>query len=298
MELRHLRYFVAVAEELNFRRAAERLNISQPPLSMQIAQLEQELGARLFDRSSQRVNLTMAGRIFLGHARDILAHVKDAARDVRLVADGEVGEIRIGYTQSSEFLHVLPAAINEFRKRYPKTSFTLEQMRSAEQLAAIAEQRIDIGIFRLPEGDHGGDVELIPFYEDPPVLAVREGSPLAARRDIAMRDLEAEMFISTPTSAASGLRDVLMKLCRNAGYLPRIVQEAREVPTILGLAAAGIGIAVVPSLARRMGVDHLAFLPIRDPQADSTLYVGVAEGKTGRLVLELRDLLVAMGRQG
>lgn len=298
MELRHLRYFLAVAEELNFRRAAERLNISQPPLSMQIAQLERELGARLFDRSSQRVTLTMAGRIFLGHARDILAHVKDAARDVRLVADGEVGEIRIGYTQSSEFLHVLPAAINEFRQRYPKTSFTLDQMRSAEQLAAITEQRIDIGIFRLPEGDHGRGVELIPFYEDPPVLAVRAGSPLAEGADVAMRDLQDQMFISTPTSAASGLRDVLMKLCRNAGYLPHIVQEASEVPTILGLAAAGIGIAVVPSLARRMGVDQLVFLPIRDPHADSALHVGVAEGKTGRLVLELRDLIVAKGRQG
>ena len=145
MELRHIRYFVAVAEELHFRRAAERLRISQPPLSLQIRELERELGAVLFERSRQKVALTLAGRCFLQHARQILEDVKSATNSVRRAADGEIGELRIAFTQSFEFLPLLPETIHRFRARFPEVTFALRQMASAEQLAAVVNRTIDMG---------------------------------------------------------------------------------------------------------------------------------------------------------
>ena len=297
MELRHLRYFVTVAEELHFRRAAERLNISQPPLSLQIAQLERELGGRLFDRSSQRVALTAAGRLFLHHARDILERVAEASRDVRLATNGEAGELRVAFTQSSEFLHILPETIHRFRSLYPKVTFALEQMKSADQIDAITERRLDLGISRRPTGQLPATVELTRLYDDPMVLAVHSENPLAhlSKATISMaRDMP---FIVTPNSAASGLRDSLVQLCKAAGFTPRIAQEAREVPTMLGLVAAGVGVAVVPALARHMGMRGVVFLALGDTYAKSSLYMSSLRKEPGRLITELKAMLLAASGQ-
>lgn len=298
MELRHLRYFIAVAEELHFRRAAERLHISQPPLSLQIAELERELGAKLFERTSQRVSLTPAGRIFLHQARGILEQLSTAIRDVRRAADGEIGELRVAFTQSFEFLHLLPETIHAFGQRHPGVSFSLEQMQTGAQIKAIQERQLDLGVSRRPAGAVPGEVELTKLLDDPLLLAVNSSNPLAGRTAVTMADLRDERFILGPANQASGLRDMILQLCQGAGFSPRIGQQAREVPTMLGLVAANVGVTIVPASARRMGMRGLTFLTIADAGAASALYMATLRAETGRLLSELKQMLLAAAASG
>lgn len=297
MELRHLRYFIAVAEELHFRRAAERLRISQPPLSLQIADLERELGAKLFDRTSQKVSLTPAGKVLLTHAYAVLDRVAAAARDVRLAADGEIGDLRIAYTQSFEFLHLLPEAIRRFGARYPKVSIALEQMKTADQLAALAERRLDLGISRKPARAVPRDVVFTRLLDDPLMLAVSQSNPLAGERRLPIAAARDMPFIISPGAELSGLRDTTLQLCRRARFAPRIAQEAREVPTMLGLVAANVGVAVVPASARHMSGRGVAFVEIDDPRAESAIYMVTTRSGSNRLVAELAGLLEDAARQ-
>lgn len=294
MELRHLRYFVAVAEELHFRRAAERLHISQPPLSLQIADLERELGAKLFERSSQRVSLTDAGRLFLDSSRQIFSTLEKARRDVQLAGEGLAGELRIGFTQSSEFLDLLPEAISRHRRINPAISFSLRQMRTADQIAAVAARELDLGITRKPAGTQPRDVELIRLRDDPLVLAVHEDHPLAKVQSASVRDLRSLPLIVQPADSASGLREIVLSLCRRARLAPAVVQEAREVLTILGLVAAQVGVAIVPSSSKRISIGSLRFVPLTDPEAKTPLFMCVGRRHGSRMVDTFGALLLQM----
>jgi len=273
MELRHLRYFVAVAEELNFTRAARRLHIGQPPLSQQIKALEAELGLRLFERSKRRVTLTAAGERFFLSARQILADAERAAEEARRAARGEVGELRIGFTSSLPFTSLLPEVIRAYRRGYRQVTLTLVEMFTADQIDALTAGRLEIGFLRHTGQNAPPELELRPIRRDPLRLAIHSRHRLARERSVSFAQLREEEFITYPASAGTGLRLPLRQLALSAGFEPRVVQEASEAATQIGLVAAGLGVAVIPSPLECIRVPGVRYLPLRDPGAHVTLAV-------------------------
>jgi len=273
MQLRRIRYFVAVAEELNFTRAAERLYIAQPPLSTQIRALEEELGARLFDRDKRHVFLTQAGKHFLDRARAILASVEAAKIEVRSAALGAVGKLAFGYTASSMFTHLLPAAIKRFSAEHPHVSLVLNEMTSLDQLNALHHRTLDAGILRNPGVVIPRGILFQEWYRAPLVVAVAKGHPLMTQRAIRVRDLRDQPLITYPRASGIGLYWHVMDLCARAGFRPRVVQEVQEPTTIVGLVAAGIGVAIVPADTKFIQLEGVAYMPLLDSRAVSTLYL-------------------------
>lgn len=293
MELRHLRYFIAVAEELNFRRAAERLHISQPPLSLQIKALEEEVGGALFDRSKQHVFLTAAGLVFLGHARQVLEAAARAKAVVKLALSGEVGELRIGFTPSSEFLPFLPATIQAFRARYPGITLTLKEMTSAAQLAAIEDHQLDLGVVRKPRGRLVSAVRLTKLSTDPALLAMHESAPLAKKSKIEVSELKNLPLICLTRGPGAGLYEFVTDACWAAGFAPHIVQEVQEVSTMITLVAAGLGAAVIPAPLRRMQLDKVIYRPLVGKGTHTDLFVVTHSKDKNRLVADFKQMLLA-----
>jgi DNA-binding transcriptional LysR family regulator len=264
MDLRRLRYFVAVAEERNFRRAAERLNISQPPLSQQIHTLEEELGAPLFIRDRRSVALTAAGEVLLRRARAILASVESAAAEAARVGRGEVGCLVISF-MSAAMLGRLTGALGEFRMARPGVEVQLRQLPPKEQIAAVAAGHVDAGFLSLaPETRRlsVGEAELIvePVWEEELLAALPLDHPLANQTEIALGDLAAEAFITLPRSPETGYFDQLVELCRRAGFEPRLGQEVEQLPVALALIAAGYGVGLTPLCVREEWPRRAAFL--------------------------------------
>ncbi|MBC3949819.1 MULTISPECIES: LysR family transcriptional regulator [Pseudomonas] len=273
MELRHLRYFIAVAEELHFGRAAQVLGISQPPLSQQIQALEQELGTRLFDRTNRRVELSEAGRLFLDEARLVLAQVDKAADVARRAQLGELGELKIGFTTSAPFTSSIPQAIFAFRQRFPAVHLALQEMNSMEVAAQLEDQSIQVGIMRplaLPES-----LVVVELLREPLVAIINAGHPLAqgSEQGLHLSELANEPFVFFPRTYGSGLYAQLMGLARAAGFTPLITQEAGEVMTIIGLVAAGLGVTVLPASYRRMRIDGVVYRTLLDPEATSAVWL-------------------------
>jgi DNA-binding transcriptional LysR family regulator len=273
MDLRKFRYFVAVAEELNFSRAARRLHISQPPLSQQIKAIEDEIGARLLERTKRRVELTEPGRLFLERARAVLQAVDGVGEAVRRVARGEEGEIRIAFTDSVPLFEAFPRFVQAFRERYPNVRLELGHMPTGTQLQALADRRIDVGILRpsvlftpAPE------IAVHRIWEDELNVVLPVGHRLARTRGgIRMADLADEPFILFPRGSGCGLHDHVLTLCNQAGFAPRLAQEAREGTTIMALVAAGTGISVLPDRYRQAHIPHLAYRPILSAASRSRL---------------------------
>lgn len=273
MELRHLRYFIAVAEELHFGRAAESLGISQPPLSQQIQALEHELGARLFERTNRRVELSEAGRLFLDEARLVLAQVDKAADVARRAQLGEIGELKIGFTASAPFTSSIPQAIFSFRQAFPSVHLALHEMSSKEVAERLEEQSIQVGIMRpLPLPDSLTAVELL---REPLVAIIRSDHPLAggSEKGLYLKALAAEPFVFFPRTYGSGLYAQLLDLAREAGFSPLITQEAGEAMTIIGLVAAGLGVTVLPASYQRMRIDGVVYRTLLDPEATSAVWL-------------------------
>jgi DNA-binding transcriptional LysR family regulator len=273
MELRHLRYFVAVAEELSFTRAAERLHIAQPPLSTQIKALEDELRAPLFEREKRRIHLTPAGRRLLERARAILTSAEEARLEARGAADGDVGHVALAYTASAMLAPQLPAVLRAYQQLKPGVRLQLQELGSLEQLDALHSRAIDIGILRRRDVDTPPGLALEPWQETPLVAAIPAGSPLAARKAVRIADLRDQPLITYPRDAGIGLYWKVQALCGKAGFRPRIVQEARDSATIIGLVAAGVGIAVVPGDTRCIALEGVVYQRLADAEATSTLHL-------------------------
>ncbi|UVM22248.1 LysR family transcriptional regulator [Pseudomonas wadenswilerensis] len=273
MELRHLRYFIAVAEELHFGRAAQNLGISQPPLSQQIQALEQELGARLFERTNRRVELSEAGRLFLEEARLVLAQVDKAADVARRAQLGELGEMKIGFTSSAPFNSSIPKAIHAFRQRFPAVHLNLKEMSSRDVADALLDESIEVGLMRplaLPES-----LNAVELFREPLVAVINAAHPLAQNSEagVRMAALAHEPFVFFPRSYGSGLHAQLLSLARQAGFSPHFAQEAGEAMTIIGLVAAGLGVSVLPASFQRMRIDGVVYRTLLDDDAVTAVWL-------------------------
>lgn len=300
MEMRHLRYFIAVAEELSFTRAARRLHIAQPPLSTQIRLLEEELEAQLFERDKRRVFLTQAGRHFLDRARGILADVESAKGEARSAASGEIGRIALGYTGSSMLSTALPSALRRFQAAHPLVNLALQEMTSLDQLDAVHTRTLDIGILRRPDVVVPAGIVLEEWYQAPLLAAVPAAHPLSGA-PVRIADLRDQPLILYPRNAGIGLYWKVQELCSKAGFRPHMVQEARDASTIVGLVAAGIGIAVVPSGTDCIRLEGVVYQRLLEKTAVSALHLVYREGERsayGDLLLkELRRAAVGRGRK-
>jgi DNA-binding transcriptional LysR family regulator len=259
MELRHLRYFIAVAEELHFGRAAERLCIAQPPLSQQIRQLEREIGFALFYRTQRRVELTSAAALFLDEARGALASLDKAAAAGRRIARGEVGWLGIGYVGSATY-QALPAILAAFRACHPDVELVLRELVSARQADALRDRRIHVGLARPALAGDGIVSE--PLVREPLYAAVPAGHSLAASNGVRLADLAAEPFILFPRHPKPSYADWIYDLCETAGFSPTVVQESADMHTAIGLVAAGMGVTLVPASVRAAHREGVAYLPL------------------------------------
>lgn len=285
MDLRHLRYFLCVAEETHFGRAAQRLGISQPPLSQQIRALEDELGVRLFDRTSRRVSLTDAGRLFEPEARRTLQQAERAVQTARLAHRGEIGRLGLGFTASAPFVPRLADALYRFRVAYPHVDLDLQELGRDEQIAQIAQGTLDIGITR------GFEPPLLPaglvaerLIEEDMLLAMRDDHPLAHRRNApTIADLAEEPLVLYGAANGAGFNEHLFALCADAGFRPVVMHEANSLATLLGLVAAGFGATVLARSLARLHVDTLIYRPFATPVSTSLWLVHQGElSPTGR----------------
>lgn len=276
MELRHLRYFIAVAEELHFTRAAERLHIGQPPLSHAIQVLETDVGAKLFERSKRWVRLTPAGLLFLADARNILAMADQAAESARRAQRGEAGELRIGFTSSTPFTPLFAAVINRYRQQFPLVALRLQEMATSRQMEAIAQRHLDLGFIRPPDGvsELGPTADTLRFStlrKDNLVVVLPSTHALAVRKKIAIQELAAEPFVMYPQTAGVGIYPQIYSLCHAAGFVPHVAQEAGESSTIIGLVAAGCGVSILPNSFDRIQLEGVCYRPLSDAGAGTAL---------------------------
>ena len=259
MELRHLRYFVTVTEELHFGRAAKKLHISQPPLSMQIRALENELGVTLFNRTQRSVALTQAGNALLSEARHILARVDQAVLMTRRASRGEIGELAIGFISVADY-NVLPVVLREFRRAFPLVNLTLRESTTDAQIRDLLAGRIDVGFVLPPINEPS--LESLPILREPLIAALPDKHPLARKAGkLALEKLKDAPFILFPRPYAPGLYDDVVSCCKAAGFSPRVEQEAIQMQTIVSLVSAELGVALIPASLtnlRRTGVTYKA----------------------------------------
>jgi DNA-binding transcriptional LysR family regulator len=284
MELRHLRYFIAVAEELHFTRAAKRLHIGQPPLSQAIQALEADLGAQLFERTKRSVRLTGAGALFLADAYRILTLSEQAAEGARRAQRGEAGELRIGFTFSTPLTPLFATVINRYRSQFPAVSLTLHEMSTLRQLEALETRALDLGFIRPPETALPDKLLLSALRVDPLVAVLPTTSPLASKSTVAIRDLAELPFVMYPQGAGTGIYPQIFRLCRAAGFEPRIGQQAGEASTIIGLVAAGCGVSVLPGSFDRIRMDGVCYRTIEDAAATTSLLLARRSDEASPLV--------------
>ncbi|MEJ2215197.1 MAG: LysR substrate-binding domain-containing protein [Gemmatimonadota bacterium] len=262
MELRHLRYFVAVAEELHFGRAARRLHIVQPALSQQIQKLERELGVVLLNRSKRRVSLTEPGRAFLEEARRALSDAEGAMAAARWAAAGKTGRLRVGYVDLAIFL-VFPDILRRYRERYPDVQLDTVELSRREQREALDRGGLDVGFYAHREGE--GDFSTERVAEDPMIAVLPEDHPVARRDRIPLEALAKEPWVLFPTHFRSRYLELVLEACAAAGFTPRVEQEAGQMNTLAVLVGAGLGVTLLPSSVARLSRANIAVRPLIDP---------------------------------
>jgi DNA-binding transcriptional LysR family regulator len=262
MELRQIRSFLSVAETLHFGRTAELIHLSQPALSLQIRALEAEVGVRLLERNRRKTTLTPAGRAFRDAAIAGVAQLDRAIRNARLAADGKLGLLRIGFisTAGSE---LLPNIIRAFRELNPEVEFSLRNILTAEQIRMLESGALDIGFLRLPIGGHT-QLEVVTVHREPFVLVVPASHPLAERKKVQLSEVSGQDFVMYDRMHAPGFHDLVFGILRNAGIVPNVRQTAGEMPTLISLVAAGMGISILPESAVKHNVAAVVGCDIAD----------------------------------
>ncbi len=277
MELRHLRYFIAVAEELHMGRAAQRLHISQPPLSQQIAALEAEIGTQLFIRRGRGIHLSAAGSAFLEHARSTLAMSEQAVQVAREVGRGETGHLSVAYVSSLAYTY-LPHILKQFQLEYPAVQLELREMSVVDQVRALQERSLQVGVLRGPLDNQG--IDLNELISEPFVLALPVQHRLAAHTVLPIAALREEAFIVH-------LRGVfyapLLELCRQVGFEPKVVQEVTQIHAAVGLVGAGVGVALVPASARALRMEGVTFREIDNTTITTSILAATPAGDTSPL---------------
>lgn len=291
MELRHLRYFVAVAEELHFTRAAQRLHIGQPPLSQQIQALETELGVRLLRRHQRKVELTEAGRQFLSRAQRILADTELAAMEARRAARGEIGELSIGFTSSLPLSPILHAGLHDYRQRFPEVGLKLCEMFTTDQYQALQQRRLDIGFVRFNGLEPMADIAVVELQRDALRVVISAEHPLAGQPALRLGQLRGESLIGYPQEAGTGLNTVLRELASRQGMDWRPRQEAGEAITQIGLVAAGLGIAILPSPLECVRLPGVRYLPLLDEGAYLAMGLATRLDEDSPLVIQFLNLM-------
>lgn len=261
MDLRHLRYFIAVAEEENIGRAAARLHISQPPLTRQIQQLEEELGVRLFTRTPKGMELTQAGELFLEEARNIRSVVEQATERTQRAGQGKLGRLDIAIFGSG-ILDAIPKLLLAFRNEHPEVKIVLHTMTKAEQLDALRQRRITVGFNRMLAPLPDLATELVAT--EPLLLAVNQDHPLAREASVSFRMLAEHPMVLFPTGVRPNFIDKVMRLCEVAGFVPKVSQEVGDAVTGVALVAGGFGICLVPESVTVLTLPGVVFRPVHD----------------------------------
>jgi DNA-binding transcriptional LysR family regulator len=295
MELRHLRYFAAVAEELHFGRAARRLHIAAPPLSQQIRNLEAELGVQLLARTKRRVRLTDVGRLFLEEARSTLAQADRAVRIVRRAGNGEIGQLAIGFVPAAD-LRVLPTVLPRFAKRFPDVQLILHLMNGALQVEALRGNRLHVGLLRLPVDDESLVVESI--LREPFVIALPERHRLTSYRRVPIRALTREPYIFFPRPLAPPLYDLIVSVCRQAGVILNVTHESDNMQTILSLIAAGLGVSLQPASIQHIQRKGVVYRPLRSPLLHAELGVAYKRDSDSAVLRAFLEVLREAASEG
>jgi len=279
MELRHLRYFLAIVDERHFTRAARKLGIAQPPLSQQIRQMEAEVGTPLFARTPRGVVLTAAGEAFLPHAQAALREVERAGTAARRVRQGDLGTIRVGFTSAASLNPLVPGAISSFRSAYPDVELRLIVQPTTPLLAQLALDHIDVAFLR-PTSTERQSLRAIALPDERLWIALPNAHPLATRKRLRLGQLRNEPFILYPRANGSLLYDSIIAGCQHAGFSPRVVQEAPQMASMVSLVAAGVGVTLVPESVRQLRPAGVRYVPISGPGPVATLWLVAQRGTT------------------
>ncbi|WP_295482008.1 LysR family transcriptional regulator [uncultured Pseudomonas sp.] len=273
LDLRKLRYFLTVAEELHFGRAALRLHLAQPPLTRQISAMEAELGFRLFDRTSRTVTLTPQGRSFLPYARAVLEQVELAQVMADKLAAGRAGQLALGYASSIALSDLFSQALQAFAQRFADVQLTLVEGASVSQWSQIADGRIDIGMSRMQPPCERSDIQSLSLGDEPLVAAISSDSPLAAQAQVTLAELSEHPLILFPADYGSGLNEAIEQLYRRDRLPVRPGPSGRQITSIIALVAAGQGVALVPRCAQALAKQGVTYRPLADPSATAPLLV-------------------------
>lgn len=294
MELRHLRYFVTLAEELHFGRAAEKLHISQPPLSMQIRALEGELGVMLFNRTQRHVALTQAGHALLQEARQILARVEQAVLITRRAGRGEIGKLAVGFISVADY-NVLPVVLREFRRKFPLVNLTLREATTDAQIRDLIAGRLDVGFLLPPVTEPA--LETVSILREPLIAALPEKHALAKKPGkLALEKLKDEPFILFPRPNAPGLYDDVVSCCKAAGFSPRVEQEAIQMQTIISLVSAELGVALIPASLTNLRRTGVIYKPLKQQTPLTEIHLAWRRGDELPALRVFVDVAVGLAR--
>jgi DNA-binding transcriptional LysR family regulator len=294
MYLRPFRYFLAVAEELHFGRAARRMGIAQPPLSRQIRALEGELGVVLFRRTKRDVKLTDVGLVFLAEARAAVERVDRAI--ARAQQAGRTEHLEIGYTSTVPYSPVFATVIREYRRRRPQIQLSLTEMTTPQQLAALADGKLDVAFVRSPIPDHPKSIALTPLMRERLFVALRDDHDLAGAETVALEALDREPFILTPVG--TWLRDYVAEMCRTIGFEPQVVQEAQQIVDAIPLVAAGLGVSFVPESACTLAAPGIVFRPLSEAGKSAEIALAYRRSEASPPVQAFIALAVDAGSVG
>jgi DNA-binding transcriptional LysR family regulator len=283
MELRHVRYFLAVAEEGHFTRAAAKVGIGQPPLSQQIKDLEAEIGTRLFHRVAHGAELTAAGEAFRERVKEMPALAEQATRAARRASRGEIGSLRVGFTSSSAFNAVVPAAIREFRRAYADVDLTLEEADAPRLVADLQEGSLD-AVFLRPSAALSEAFQLRLLSEEPMIAALPASHPVAAQQEIDLAALKEDPFLLFPRPIGPALYDSIIGACQKAGFDPVIGQLAPHIASVITLVAADLGVSIVPASMSQLQISGVAYRAIAGEAPIARLALAHRRGETSAIV--------------